>query len=189
MGYKSIVLLDQLDYRKDLIQACIQGSRDAQRELYFSYSDAMYNVAFRMVNNAQDAEDILQNAFLEVFKNLGKFRYQSTPGAWIKRIVINKALNFINKEKKVELAESDDHLFTVSEGEDLPYDDYSVVSVKRAISQLPDGYRVVLTLYLIEGYDHKEISQILGINEATSKSQYSRAKKKLRDMIKREMTV
>ena len=182
--------MDQLDYRKDLIQDCLQGSRMAQRELYSSYADAMYNVAFRMVNNAEDAEDVLQNAFLDVFKNLKNFRYQSTPGAWIKRIVINKAINLVQKKKRLALVDKDEEgLEIIEDHDDTPYDHYNVGLIKEAINRLSEGYRLVLTLYLIEGYDHKEIAQILGVSEATSKSQYSRAKKKVRMMINNNQIV
>ena len=169
----------------------MQGSRKAQRELYNAYADGMYNVAFRMVKNAEDAEDILQNAFLEVFRNLKNFRYQSTPGAWIKRIVVNKALNFLKKEQRinvVSLADQTDKEWSES-NDKITYADYDIDVVKKSIDNLPQGYRIVLSLYLIEGYDHKEIGQILHISEATSKSQYSRARKKLREIIRHEINV
>jgi RNA polymerase sigma-70 factor (ECF subfamily) len=137
----------------------------------------MYNLAFRMMNNREDAEDILQETFIECFRNLGSYRFESTFGAWLKSILINKCINQI-KKKKIELVFVDNLPTDVSEHEEEMI--YDTKKIFKGIEQLPDGYRIILTLYLLEGYDHTEISQILGISESTSKSQYSRAKEKLR---------
>ena len=139
-----------------------------------------------MVKNVEDAEDLLQNSFTDVFVNLQKFRYQSSIGAWIKRIVINNCINFV-KKKKIEFQELTPNVQTfvaqTNESTDLSY---SVGSIQNNLMKLPDGYRVVFSLYLLDGYDHKEIGEILNISEATSKSQFSRAKKKLKQMILEE---
>lgn len=167
--------------RRDLIEACKRSDRKAQWTLYHDYADAMYNVAFRMVREEEGAQDVLQNAFTDIFKNLGSFKYESTPGAWIKRIVVNKALTFIKKKKRERLISlEEEHASYYEEKEQHSEPEYNLQEVKMAIERLPDGYRTVLTLYLIEGFDHKEIAEVLGISEATSKSQYSRAKKTLR---------
>jgi RNA polymerase sigma factor (sigma-70 family) len=163
-----------------LIEECRQGNSRAQFRLYNQYSKAMYNVAYRILNNREDAEDILQETFVECFRNLASFRFESTFGAWLKKILVNKCINQI-KKKKIDLT-----LF-----ETLPSDtceeeaetNYDTRKIFKGIEMLPDGYRIILTLYLLEGYDHSEISQILGISESTSKSQYSRAKEKLRKII------
>ncbi len=168
---------------RDIVEACKKGNRQAQFELYRLYSKAMYNICLRMVRNEVDAEDLLQNSFVTVFSKLDSFRYQSAIGAWIKRITINNCINFL-KKRKLQLEELTENIKSVQETqEDVDSSVLSVNSINKAIFNLPDGYRVVFSLYAMEGYDHKEIAQILEITEATSKSQYSRAKKRLKEML------
>jgi RNA polymerase sigma-70 factor (ECF subfamily) len=163
-----------------LIEECRKGSRKAQFRLYNQYSKAMYNLAHRILNNREDAEDILQESFVECFRSIDTFRFESTFGAWLKKITVNKCINFI-KKKKIDLVFPETLPPTISEEEDeVSYDTGKII---KGIELLPDGYRIILTLYLLEGYDHAEISQILGISESTSKSQYSRAKEKLRNIL------
>jgi RNA polymerase sigma factor (sigma-70 family) len=163
-----------------LIEECRKGSSKAQFRLYNLYSKAMYNLAYRILNNREDAEDILQEAFVECFRNIESFRFESTFGAWIKRIVVNKCLNQL-KKKKIDLMLCETLPPVIyEEDEDVTYD---TARIFKTIEKLPDGFRIILTLYLLEGYDHSEISQILGITESTSKSQYSRAKEKLRNLL------
>ena len=168
-----------------LIASCLKGNRLAQQKLYTSYCDAMYNVAYRMLGNIAEAEDALQEAFIDVFSKLDTFREESSLGAWIKRIVINHCLN-VFKKRKLQVEELNEKYRDVPD-EDFDDDEnvqYEVPRVKSAIMQLPDGYRQVLTLYLIDGYDHAEIASIMGIQETGSKSQFSRAKAKLREILK-----
>lgn len=144
----------------------------------------MYNVGFRIVNDADEAKDVLQDSFVSAFKNLQSYRGDSAFGAWLKRIVVNKAINLVRRRKFERLPENQD--FDV--GEETVVDElegypFEVEKVRRAIEQLPDGYRVVLSLYLLEGYDHSEIGEILGIAESTSKSQFNRSKKKLKEIL------
>jgi RNA polymerase sigma-70 factor (ECF subfamily) len=177
--------LDYVNTHRDLVEKCKMGNRAAQFELYKLYSRAMYNVCLRMVKNDMDAEDLLQNSFVDVFTKLDTFRYQSSVGAWIKRIVVNNCINFL-KRRKVYFEELQDHHQEFGEQAEQSDSGLSVESVNRALMLLPDGYRVVFSLYMLEGYDHKEIAGILDITEATSKSQYSRAKKKLRELLESE---
>ena len=145
----------------------------------------MYNICLRMTRNEADAEDLLQNAFIDVFTKIDSFRYESTIGAWIKRIVVNTCINFL-KKRRLDVRSWDDRIPEPSGGESYAEDKeraLEVGKIKKAMEQLPDGYRVVFSLYLMEGYDHKEIAGILQISEATSKSQYSRAKSKIRQLI------
>jgi len=163
-----------------LIEECRKGNRKAHFKLYNQYSKAMYNLAYRMLNNREDAEDILQETFVECFRNINSFRFESTFGAWLKKILINKCLNQLNK-KKIDLTYCESLPNTIhEEDEEIIYDTSKIFY---GIKMLPDGYRIILTLYLLEGYDHSEISEILGISESTSKSQYSRAKEKLRNIL------
>jgi len=163
-----------------LIEECRKGNSKAQFRLYKQYSKAMYNLAYRILNNREDAEDILQESFVECFKNIGSFRFESTFGAWLKKITVNKCINQI-KKKRIDLTPCEmlpEQIY--EEDEEVIYDTSKIF---KCIEMLPDGYRIILTLYLLEGYDHSEISQILAISESTSKSQYSRAKEKLRNLL------
>lgn len=163
-----------------LIEECRKGSIRAQFRLYNQYCKAMYNLAYRILNNREDAEDMLQEAFIECFRSIDSFRFESTFGAWLKRIMVNKCINHI-KRKKIELALSEALPEVIYEEDEVVK--YDTGKIFKSIELLPDGYRIILTLYLLEGYDHGEISQILGISESTSKSQYSRAKEKLRSIL------
>jgi len=175
-----------LDYggtHREIVERCKQGQRQAQFELYRLYSQAMYNVCLRMVRNEADAEDLLQNSFIDVFSNLDSFRFESSIGAWIKRIVVNNCINFL-KKRRLAFSELQENLTGVPDDAPEPAEyPLSVDAVRSAINQLPDGYRIVFSLYLLEGYDHQEIGEILGVSEATSKSQYSRARKKLKEIL------
>lgn len=166
-----------------LIEECRNGNSNAQFRLYDQYSKAMYNLAYRILNNREDAEDILQESFVECFRNLASFRFESTFGAWLKKIIINRCINHIRKKKiDLTLCETLPQVIYEEEEEII----YETEKIFKAIEMLPDGYRVILTLYLLEGYDHSEISQILGISESTSKSQYSRAREKLRNILSKK---
>ncbi len=173
------------DIHKDIIEECKQGSVKSQFELYKLYSKAMFNICCRMMNSVEEAEDVLQEAFTDAFRNLEKFRYESSFGAWLKRIVINRCINAL-KSKKAELMLHED-MISYDSIEEEKVDEgelqLSVQKIRQAVSKLSDGYRLVFTLYSFEGYDHTEISQILGISESTSKSQYMRAKQKIKEML------
>ena len=178
------------DTHSTIIEQCKNGDRKAQFELYRLYAKAMYNVCLRMVRDELDAEDILQSSFVDVFARLDSFRYQSSIGAWIKRIMINNSINFLRK-KKLHFLELEDHHAAISEAETTEAQatrGLSVEAINQALFELPDGYRVVFSLYLLEGYDHQEIGQILGIAEATSKSQYSRAKARMKTILHQQNT-
>jgi RNA polymerase sigma-70 factor (ECF subfamily) len=175
-----------IDINKAIVDRCRNGDNKAQYELYHLYAKQMYNVCVRIVNNNRDAEDILQDSFLEAFKGINDFRGESSFGAWLKTIVVNRSINFLNKKKlllfdNIHGAESLQYEETNTNADDIQYE---VKKVNQALLELPEGYRVVLSLYLIEGYDHAEIAQILNITESTSKSQFNRAKEKLRQRLK-----
>ncbi|MFC5044630.1 RNA polymerase sigma factor [Aquimarina hainanensis] len=169
---------------KELVEKSKSGDRNSQYQLYKLYVDAMYNISMRMLNIKEDAEDVTQESFIEAFKNLEKFRYESTFGSWLKRIVINKSINHLKLKRVpiVSIAPNEFHL--TSEMTEYDIDMLDVEKIKKGISMLPDGYRQIINLYLIEGYDHVEIGEILTISTSTSKSQYHRAKKKLVAIIK-----
>jgi RNA polymerase sigma-70 factor (ECF subfamily) len=167
---------------QDIIDRCREGDSKAQFQLYKLYYKPMFNVCLRIVNNAVEAEDVMQEAFLKALKKIDTYRGEVSFGAWLKRIVINRSLDVLKARKAVfeEINErkhdTEDYKMEVKE--------LNIEAIKNAINQLPDGYRVVLSLHLIEGYDHEEISEILGISNSASRTQYMRAKNKLRDILK-----
>ncbi len=169
-----------------LVAKCKAGDSKAQFELYKQYAKAMYGICLRISNHETEAEDILQEAFIMAFRKLEEFRNEATFGAWLKRIVVNTAINYVRK-RRMELVPMDNARGlqdeTAQERGAIEAESYQIEQVKAAIRQLPDGFRVVLSLYLLEGYDHAEIAEILGISESTSKSQYNRAKVRLREIL------
>ena len=169
---------------KNLIERSKLGDRKMQYKLYSLYVDAMFNVSIRIVKIKEDAEDLVQDSFIDAFKNLNTFKYESTFGSWLKRIVINKSINYI-KVKRIPLIELDGNEKWITEEESLEIKDIKldIDKIKKGIKALPEGYQTIINLYLIEGYDHTEIGDILEISVSTSKSQYHRAKKKLIEMI------
>ncbi|MCF0051288.1 RNA polymerase sigma factor [Dyadobacter sp. LJ53] len=178
------------DRHVELVERCKLGERKAQYELYKSYSKAMFNICMRILNHMGEAEDALQEAFVDAFTNLHQFRQQSTFGAWLKQIVVNKAINHM-RSRKVKWVEIEEWQETMEDsdrndsyfGMDEHETNLEVERVRNTVQKLPDGYRVVLSLYLFEGYDHEEIGEVLGISETTSRTQYMRAKRKLTEML------
>jgi RNA polymerase sigma-70 factor (ECF subfamily) len=171
-----------------LIKGCIEGDRSAQYAFYKKYSKAMYNISYRITNDPDDAADVLQEAFLSAYKYMHSFKGESSLGAWLKRIVVNASINHIKKQRIIY-----EPIENLDAGEEETIRDEDIVleleRVRSAIQQLPDGFRMVFSLYLLEGYDHREIAGILGISESTSKSQYNRAKKKLKEILKERVYV
>ncbi|WP_262917804.1 RNA polymerase sigma factor [Allomuricauda sp. F6463D] len=153
-------------------------------KLYHQYCDGMFCVAMRFLKNADDAEDVLQESFIKAFQRIGQFKGEVTFGAWLKRIVVNRCIDFLKSKNQqtVELKESylhmaEDHDWSVEEG-------ISIAQVKEAIEQLPQKYRYVVQLFLVEGYDHAEISEILGITETASRTRLLRGKAQLKEKLK-----
>jgi RNA polymerase sigma-70 factor (ECF subfamily) len=145
----------------------------------------MMNVAFRIVGSIDEAEDVLQEAFLDAFNRVKDFRQETTFGLWLKQIVVHRSINMLRK-RRLEMVElGDDQLDNIPDEEDSDDEEiqYKVAQVKEAMKELPDGYRVVLSLYLLEGYDHEEIGQVLNISENTSRTQFLRAKRKLNEIL------
>ncbi|MEM7655341.1 MAG: RNA polymerase sigma factor [Bacteroidota bacterium] len=167
-----------------LIEQCKQGDRKAQHTLYNRYLRAMHRVAMRITGDSVEAEDVIQEAFVRAFRNLNKFKGDATFGAWLKRIVINTSINHL-KKRKGEFVDIEDERLELPNEEVIPgpATSWNMQQIEAAMHQLPDGYRSVFQLYLLEGYDHKEIGSILNISEATSKSQFSRAKRKMRELL------
>ena len=163
----------------------MRGDVRAQYQLYSLYSKAMYNICYRMTNVQEEAEDMLQESFSYAFSKLGSFRFESSFGAWLKRIVVNTCINHL-KKRRVDLVYTEQQNDPHPVNDSVNYEEikFKVESVRKAMEKLPEGYRVVFSLYLLEGYDHKEISEIMGISESTSKSQFLRAKQKIKEILK-----
>ena len=175
----------QVDIHKPIILKAAKGNAKAQKQLYELYAKAMFNICYRMMNNIHDAEDMLQEIFCDAFNRLDSFRFDSTFGAWIKRITINKCINELKRKKvTLELKEEITPESVSDDFEDTEYTQLSVSHIKHAMGLLPDGYRIIFSLYMLEGYDHQEISEIMNITVSTSKSQLARAKKKLIEVLK-----
>jgi RNA polymerase sigma factor (sigma-70 family) len=179
------LLKKQIDINRQLVEESIKGSIKAQHQLYKLYADAMYYTCYNMMRNREEAEDMLQESFTDAFMKLDKFKFDSTFGTWLKRIVVNRCINEI-KRKKTEL-EFTDNMETFEEKyieEDKISTELSVEAIKAAMTQIPEGSRIVFQLYLLEGYDHREIAEILGVSESNSKSQYMVAKRKIKEILK-----
>lgn len=181
-------MLQKLDpVEATLVRQSLRGNSASQKQLYHKYVRAMYHTVIRMVPNRMDAEDIVQESFVKVFQKLHTFKGDSTLGAWIKRITINNALNHIRKNKRVimeDLNTQPDVPAPQVEKNSLPLDPKRI---HQAIKQLPEGCRVVFNLRLLEGFQHKEIADFMGITESTSKTQYRRAKQLLQKALKEEL--
>ncbi len=174
------------DITQELIAQCIRGDRVAQYRLYKLYSTAMYNLCLRMVPDRSEAEDLLQEAFVKMFRELPTFRGQSTIGAWLRRIVINQCLNHLRKKQASFIVIDDLEMRDLTDEEFSSYD-ITADEIHRAILGLPEGARVVCVLHLIEGYRHSDIAGMLGISESTSKSQYRRAVGLLQDSLTKKI--
>jgi RNA polymerase sigma factor (sigma-70 family) len=161
-----------------LIQGCKENNRLAQKELYEKYKAAMYTLAYRITNDFEDANDVLQEAFVQVFRAIEQFRGESTIGAWIKTIVIRTAYRKVKQRVVFEDIDTLPDNSFVSWGTSLDTE-----YLEKAIQSLSEGYRTVFTLAEIEGFSHKEIASMMNISEGTSKSQLFYAKKRLREML------
>ena len=172
------------DIHRDVIESCKKGDVRAQYQLYSLYNKAMYNICYRMTGLQEEAEDMLQESFSYAFSKLGYFRFESSFGAWLKRIVVNTCINHL-KKRKVDLVYTEQHNDPPPDNDYVDYDEikFKVEQVNKAVDKLPEGYRIVFSLYLLEGYDHKEIAEILGVSESTSKSQFLRAKQKIKEIL------
>jgi RNA polymerase sigma-70 factor (ECF subfamily) len=166
----------------DLIKGCISGNRKYQEKLYETYSSKMYSVCLRYCSNSDDAQDVLQDGFVKVFKNLEKFREEGSFEGWVRKIFVNTAIEHYRKKA---------NLVSITESIEVTQEDYNwsgfdqllEKDLLKIIKRLSPGYRTVFNMYVVEGYSHKEIAQLLNINEGTSKSQLARAKAILQKMI------
>ncbi|NER10773.1 sigma-70 family RNA polymerase sigma factor [Muriicola jejuensis] len=165
---------------RDLVERCKANDRQAQLDLYRQYCEGMFCVAMRFVRERDDAEDLVQEAFIKAFRKIGQFRGEVTFGAWLKRIVVNKCLDFL-KARRERIISIEEHNLQIAEEPDWTVEqEVSVEGVLGAIERLPEKYREVLQLYLLEGYDHQEIADILGLTAVASRTRLMRGKDYLR---------
>ncbi len=170
----------------DLIKGSIEGDRRMQEELYRRFSPKMYAVCLRYASNADDAQDILQDGFIKVFKKLDSFRGDGSFEGWVRRIFVNTAIEHFRRKKYMQpVTEKEENTI---EGKYVSVlDDLAEQDILELVLQLSPGYRTVFNMYVVEGYSHKEIGEMLGISEGTSKSQLSRAKAILQDLVKKHI--
>lgn len=168
-----------------LLKGCLRGDRALQKELYLKYKSSMFGICLRYSKDYSEAQDLLQDGFIQIFKDLHQYKPIGPLGGWMRRVVINVALQHIRRKKKLF---SDVDITTLSEKYESDDDiegDLRAEALLKMVQQLPEGYRTVFNLYVVEGYPHKEIAEKLGISENTSKSQLSRAKAALRKMLEK----
>ncbi|MEP0265378.1 RNA polymerase sigma factor [Dokdonia sp.] len=174
----------------ELIEACKNNDLKAQMQVYLLYKDMLYNVSFRIVKSKQDAQDTVHDAFIKAFQNISKLEHNHNLGAWLKRIVINCSLDFLRKKKKLGWLQESIEIQEEEEDTDT-FEDNSlkVEEVKKAINTLKDKYRIIIVLYLIEDYSHREIAEQLGLNESTVRNQYRRGKRLLIQQLQNKLVI
>ena len=169
----------------ELVRRSLAGQELAQRQLYDRYVGAMFHTVLRLTANRQDAEDVTQEVFVKVFEKLESFRGESTLGAWIKRVTVNTTLNFLRQANRLKMVALESQ--TLPPEEEPAVDEaawaHDLCRIHEAMGELPEGCRLVFNLHLMEGYRHQDVAQMLGITESTSKTQYMRAKRILRERL------
>lgn len=163
-----------------IIQLAVENNRQAQQQIYSLFSSKMLSVCRQYIKDIQLAEDVMITAFMKVFTNLKNFEHKGSFEGWIRRIMVNECISYLRVQKKVKFAEDE---FFVEESFNEIDSQFTVEQIQFLIDALPDGYKMVFNLYAIEGYKHNEIAKMLGINEGTSKSQLSHARKMLQTQI------
>jgi len=170
------------DIHHELIRKCKKGHQRSQMQIYKLYYKAMFNASLRIVGNKADAEDIMQDSFLDAFQKLKQYDEEGSFGGWLKRIVVNNSLDHIHKNnKEVSFIEHMEVVTFDNDSEDIKK--VRLADIKEALKKIKEEYRVIISMYLFDGFDHEEISEVLNISYNLSRTRYSRAKKKLKDEI------
>ncbi|MCR9063055.1 MAG: RNA polymerase sigma factor [Cytophagales bacterium] len=177
-----------MSIENQIIKACLENDRSAQKQLYEMFSGKLFAVALRYMKDQERAKDVLQDSFVKVFRHLNTFRFDSPLEGWLRKIVVNTALKALKKNNTLTQSLEGDYMIS----EDLHYtnkgdENLSYRQLLSLIGELPEGCRTIFNLYAIEGYKHHEIAKMLGVSEGTSKSQYSRAKMLLQEKITEEL--
>mgnify|MGYP002633516388 CR=1 FL=1 len=181
---KKVFMKPTKQLHQNIIDLCKQNNAKAQMQLYGLYCKAMFSVALRMVNDTFLAEEVMQKSFIKAFKKIDTYKNEVAFGAWLKRIVIHQSMDEL-KKKNADIIPISREVMTISEEDDWHMEhEITMDDVKKAIRQLKEKYRIIVTLYLIEGYDHQEIAEILNITENTSRTQLLRGKNELKEALK-----
>jgi RNA polymerase sigma factor, sigma-70 family len=170
-----------------IIAATIKGDENAQRHLYEKYKVAMFGICLRYARDRSEAEDILQEGFIKIFRDLKQFDGRGSLGGWMRRVMVNSALQYLRKWKREFLHVNVDDNHSHLEAPATVYSKLGAEELTRLIQRLPLGYRTIFNLYVVEGYPHKEIAEKLGISENTSKTQLRKAKAALRRMLEKQI--
>lgn len=174
-----------VNIHQELIDACVENDQKAQFKIYKLYYKAMYNSAYRILNDRMEAEDVMQEAFLDAFRKIHQYDGTATFGAWLKRIVINKSIDALKRSKNMEDLDEVEHDIVEIEEEDyLEVIAYKIDQIRTCMDRLPQAYKLILSLYLLEGYDHQEIADIMGLSYNATRTKYSRARQKLLALLK-----
>ncbi len=180
------------EHYRDIIEGCKKGNRNAQKRFYEMFASKLYAIAVRYVKDEDEAKDVFHDGVLKILDKIGKYNYTGSFEGWVRQVFVNFVIDYLKKKKTVsyneEISEQnyneyiDDSFYTLEESE---LSSLKAEELMKFISELSPAYRIVFNLYVLEGYSHKEIAKYLGISENTSKSNYSRARKKLRDKIEK----
>lgn len=165
-----------MEQDKKLISDCLKNNRAAQKQLYNQYADVMLGVCYRYTKSLADAEDVLQEGFIRVFKNLHQYKYEGELGAWIRRVMVTTALNYLKRNARYQSDLAFDKIEMHPVSDDNPEMLLNTKELASLIQQLPTGYQTIFNLYAVEGYSHVEVGELLGIADGTSRSQYARAR-------------
>lgn len=174
---------------QDIIKGCMAGKREFQKKLYETFSGKMFYVCLRYCKNREEAEDVLQDAFIKVFKHIGTFKFEGSFEGWVRRIMVNTAIEHIRKNKNTHAFDDVENMVESPESELDITGKLNERELLKMVHMLPDGYRAVFNMYAIEGYSHKEIAETLGIAEGTSKSQLSKAKEFLKTLLHKYLDI
>ena len=170
---------------QELVEGCIREDRICQRELWSRYSKKIMSLCLRYCNSQEEAEDALMEAYVKIYDNLSKFRFQSSLETWMRRVAVNLCINKIRARKHIWTSITDDE-YRLGYNDDA-FEDLQVNQIMKMVEALPVGYRTVFNMYAIEGYSHKDIAEMLGIDEGTSRSQFAKARKVLQQQIKKSV--
>ena len=180
---------NSLMFQIDIVEQCKANNRSAQLKLYKQYCDGMYCVAIRFLKNSDDAEDVTQEAFIKAFQKIHQFKGDVTFGAWLKRIVINKSIDFLKAKQQKLVALDEGYMHVATDDNWAIEEGISLEEVKQAIESLPEKYKFVVMMFLMEGFDHNEISQVLNISESACRTRLSRGKGCLKELLKNKRYV
>ena len=172
---------------RNIVHACLKGDTVAQKTLYENHKVTMFRICLRYAKDRSEAQDMLQDGFIKVFNDLHQFKFQGPLGGWIRKVIVNTALQHIRKKKNLFVNTQIDELANHYQTDENVHSDIHAKALTKMIQQLPVGYRTVFNMYVIEGYSHKEIAEKMNITESTSKSQLYKAKAQLRGILEKTM--